>query len=133
MLWLGRVIILLALLVQYCGTMWLYVRRVHTGYRVWSVDTRNFEMVLGGFVVIVCSLSISLLNTDWEARGQFPPDSYQLEDRPGQGSNENGLEQSNMITGRGRWQANVLDDESLTRPTTVDQAHTAGRNPNCHS
>jgi hypothetical protein len=130
-LWLGRMIILIGLLVQYCGTILLYVRRLHTGYRVWSVDTRNFEITLGGFIVVVCSLGISLLNTDWSATIQFPTDSFDLENRHGQETNRNDREESRAVMGQR--QVPVLEGESFNQVINTDQASPVSGNPHPHS
>jgi hypothetical protein len=68
-LWLGRVVILLALAVQYCGTLFLWYRRAsRVEATLWAIDTRNLEMALGGLVAVMCSLVISILNTEWEIK-----------------------------------------------------------------
>ena len=66
LVWLGRVVILLALMVQYCGSIVLWYRRVWLPVRVWAIDTRNFEVALGGLITVTLSLAISILNTEWK-------------------------------------------------------------------
>jgi len=66
LVWLGRVVVLLVLMVQYCGSIVLWCRRVWLPVRVWAIDTRNLETALGGLMIVALSLAISILNTQWK-------------------------------------------------------------------
>lgn len=57
-LWLGRVVVLLSLTAQYCGTTVLFIRRAKQSYPilVWDLDIRNLGMALGGLTAVVTSL-----------------------------------------------------------------------------
>lgn len=68
-LWCGRILVLLVLLVQFCGTMVLWLRRayIYQGYyRLWALDNRNLEVVIGGTLVVFISAGILTINTNWE-------------------------------------------------------------------
>lgn len=77
-LWVGRIVVLLALLVQYFGTAVLWFRRAYRAYdvRLWAIDTRNFEMVCGGLIAALSSLAITILNKDWILRDNNDPESH---------------------------------------------------------
>ena len=79
-LWLGRVVVLLALLAQYCGTILIWWRRTSRApyVRVWAIDIRNLEVALGGCFTIFSSLVISFLNTRWKVVDESEHDSEPL-------------------------------------------------------
>lgn len=87
-LWLGRVVVLLALIVQYCGTAVLWLRRARRviSVRLWAIDTRNLEMALGGLTAVISSLVISLINTEWKIEDQPSDNGVPLSDSPGEGT-----------------------------------------------
>ena len=73
-LWLGRILMLFALVLQFSGTFFLSVRRLyasmqHVRYqpsiRMWSIDTKNGLMALGGVGTAMKSIAISVLNLTW--------------------------------------------------------------------
>jgi hypothetical protein len=81
-LWVGRVIVLLAVSTQYCGVALLWYRRARYAYKigVWEIDTRNLQMVSGGLTAAIISLVISFLNIDWTIKDQ-PYDEILLSGR----------------------------------------------------
>ncbi len=68
-LWIGRTIVLFALLVQFASTTILWVRRslIYPGpYRLWATDSRDLQVVLGGIASVLTSISIHFLNSNAE-------------------------------------------------------------------
>lgn len=72
MLWFGRMQVLLFLVAQYCGTIFLWIRRFRQQklFCLWALDDRNLEVVLVGLWAVFLSIGISLLNTEWRMMGQ---------------------------------------------------------------
>jgi hypothetical protein len=66
--WFGRMLVLLLLVMQYCGTIFLWIRRFRQGKQncLWALDSRNLEIVLGGLWAVFLSIGICLLNTVWK-------------------------------------------------------------------
>lgn len=87
-LWLGRVVVLLLLIVQYCGTAVLWLRRVRRAHtvRLWQIDTRNLDIVLGGLTAVISSLVISIINTEWMIEDQPPRNWISLSDSRREGT-----------------------------------------------
>lgn len=98
-LWVGRSLVLCALLTQFTGTIFLWYRRaqspvgLHRKFfeecqgrpmeskicrdrplwpwnKLWAIDSRNFEVALAGLVIILSSLIIHMLNAEWSLREQ---------------------------------------------------------------
>jgi hypothetical protein len=67
LVWIGRVLVLAALAVQYIGTILLWFRRalLANTVRVWQIDTRNLEVVVGGLIALLMSLVIIAINAEW--------------------------------------------------------------------
>jgi hypothetical protein len=73
--------VLVALVVQYCGAIMLWYRRASRfQVRVWAIDTRNLEIGLGGLGAVICSLAISILNTEWSIENQSRDNGVILSD-----------------------------------------------------
>jgi hypothetical protein len=68
---------LLALVAQFCGIVLLWYRRVRRPVRLWAIDTRNLQMVLGVLTAVTSSLVISLISTEWTIEDQ-PSDDEML-------------------------------------------------------
>jgi hypothetical protein len=68
--WFGRMLLLLLLIVQYCGTIFLWIRRFRQvkGFCLWALDNRNLESVLGGLWAVLLCAGIRLVNTEWKDR-----------------------------------------------------------------
>jgi hypothetical protein len=68
-MWLGRLIVLLILLVQGLGSLGIWYRSYLVYSDYWNTfihfDIQNFRMVLGGFAVVVNSILITLTNLKW--------------------------------------------------------------------
>ncbi|KAF1970391.1 hypothetical protein BU23DRAFT_211786 [Bimuria novae-zelandiae CBS 107.79] len=68
-LWVGRILLLVAFLVQYLGSVVIWIRLFFyvqdRGYWLWTVDLRTFEMVLGGLAATVNSSLILLVGNEW--------------------------------------------------------------------
>ncbi|KXJ85311.1 hypothetical protein Micbo1qcDRAFT_210097 [Microdochium bolleyi] len=74
--WMGRMTLALVLLTQYCSTLYLWVRRAYVfadSFRLWAIDNRDLEVVLGGVVAVCCSLVITVMNAEWDISGSPAP------------------------------------------------------------
>jgi hypothetical protein len=77
--WTGQTILLLLFLVQFLGSLIILSRAlfhyIERGNMYLTLDQRNFEVVLGGIVVIANSICIGLLNGDW----RYVPASFSMQ------------------------------------------------------
>jgi hypothetical protein len=79
-LWLGRMAMLLLLVIQYCGTILLWVRRFRKAFgselamfsqvRMWDIDNKNLLIACGGLTSVLASLAISILNIEWAVQNE---------------------------------------------------------------
>jgi hypothetical protein len=90
MLWFGRMLVLLFLVAQYCGTIFLWIRRSRQQklFCLWALDDRNLEVVLVGLWAVFLSIGISLLNTEWRMIGQDRGDRLEADDEEDNGQVE---------------------------------------------
>lgn len=134
-------LVLLLLVVQYCGTIFLWARRFRQRktYCLWALDNRNLEIVLGGLWAVFLSIAISLLNTEWTVgRGHIgglsdndddddDDDEIELGNPSNEASMVGGLDSSSGGNLRSRWSSNPRDDDSLrlddTRFTDRSERH----------
>lgn len=67
-LWFGRMLLQLAMLAQFVGTIVLTVRGLSVfngAASLWWIDYRNAHIAFGALICVVMSIGISLLNTKW--------------------------------------------------------------------
>src|SRR5437016_5907597 len=49
---------------------------------LWVIDMRNLEIVVGALGAVICSLAISLINTEWKIEDQPSDNGMPLSDIP---------------------------------------------------
>jgi hypothetical protein len=117
-LWLGRIVVLLALVVQYCGVVVPSFRRQNY-YRAkeWQIDIRNLVIALTGLIALISSLAISLINTEWKIESEPPGNEIHLPER------------SREVTGLAAGDASeaATTDRSAQRTAIINTDHELAR------
>jgi hypothetical protein len=68
--------VLLALLVQFSGNLYLSARGSAINYdraAIWLIDIQNLTASIGGFTSVVMSITISIMNAEWHCRDEETP------------------------------------------------------------